>query len=92
MEKEPEYRESLTSGLMSNNNEIRTMFCKTVEELITETYSSDFEIFSVFFNLIYKNFEKCDKSTLSIEYFDLYSNLLEVLQNNPDLYEKLKLN
>ncbi len=77
---------------MSHNHDIRVMYCKIVEELIGETYANDFEIFSIFFNLIYKNFEKCDKSTLNIEYFDLYSNLLEVLQNHPELYEKLKLN
>jgi len=52
------------------------MSCKIIEEIINETHDTDFQIFSIFFNMIYKNFEKCDKSTLSIEYFDLYSNLL----------------
>jgi hypothetical protein len=89
IEKEGEYKEALTVGLLSNNHEIRVMYCKIVEELILETYQTDFELFSIFFNLIYKNFEQCDKSTLTIEYFDLYSNILEVLQNHPDLYEKL---
>lgn len=68
------------------------MYCKAIEQLIAETYESDFDIFEILFNLINKNFEQCDKSTLTIEYFDLYSNLLEILQNHPELYEKLQLN
>lgn len=68
------------------------MYCKAIEQLIAETYKSDFDIFEILFNLINKNFEQCDKSTLTIEYFDLYSNLLEILQNHPELYEKLQLN
>lgn len=68
------------------------MYCKATEQLIAETYKSDFDIFEILFNLINKNFEQCDKSTLTIEYFDLYSNLLEILQNHPELYEKLQLN
>lgn len=46
----------------------------------------------MFFKLVYENFEKCDKSTLSIEYFDLYSKLLEVLKVHPALLTKLGLN
>ena len=77
---------------MNNNHEIRSMYCKAIEQLIIETFEIDFEIFEILFNLINKNFEQCDKTTLTIEYFDLYSNLLEILQNHPRLYEKLKLN
>jgi len=77
---------------MSKNLEIRSMFCQSINFIISETVESDFSIFSIFFNLVYKNFEQCDKSTLSIEYFDLYSSLLEVLKTHPELLEKLKLN
>ncbi len=49
-------------------------------------------IFEILFNLIYKNFENCDKESLNIEYFDLYSNLLEFLNTHSSLLEKLKLN
>lgn len=42
--------------------------------------------------MVYSNFEKCEKSTLSIEYFDLYSQLLEVLKQHTTLLPKLDLN
>ena len=45
-----------------------------------ESAESHIEIFEPFFRLVYGNFEKCDKTTLSIEYFDLYSELLEILK------------
>ena len=44
------------------------------------------------FNLVYKIFDKGDKSTLNIEYFDLFSSLLEILRVHPQLMPKLGLN
>ena len=41
---------------------------------------------------MYNTFEKCDKTTLSIEYFDLYSQVLEVLKLHPALLPRLELN
>ncbi len=52
-----EYRNALITGLLNNNHEIRSMYCKAIEQLIMETYEIDFEIFEILFNLINKNFE-----------------------------------
>lgn len=37
-----EYRNALIAGLMNNNHEIRSMYSKTIEQLILETYEIDF--------------------------------------------------
>ena len=42
--------------------------------------------------MVYKIFDKCDKSTLSIEYFDLFSTILEMLSIHDELMPKLGLN
>ena len=68
------------------------MYCEAVEKIMVESAQSHFQIFEPFFRFVYGNFEKCDKATLSIEYFDLYSQLLEILKEHQQLLPKLQLN
>ena len=77
---------------MSNNQITRALYCNALEELIHLSIEKNFEIFEVLFNLVYKIFDKGDKSTLNIEYFDLFSSLLEMLRVHPALLPKLGLN
>ena len=42
--------------------------------------------------MVYENFEKCKKESLFTEYFELYSELLEMLRRHPEVLEKLQLN
>ena len=84
-----EYDPIITAGLMSKNATIRKMYCEAVENVMTESADKHIEIFEPFFRLVYTNFEKCDKATLSIEYFELYSQLLEILKEHQALLPKL---
>lgn len=68
------------------------MYCEAVKNILVETAETQIDIFVVFFWLVYGNFEKCDKSTLSLEYFELYSELLEILKLHQELLPKLELN
>lgn len=77
---------------MSKNSVIRKMYCEAVKNILIDTAASYIEVFEAFFWLVYGNFEKCDKSTLSLEYFDLYSELLEILKLHQELLPKLQLN
>jgi hypothetical protein len=61
---------------MSKNPFIRRMYCEAIKNIMVECADSHIEIFEPFFRLVYGNFEKCDKTTLSFEYFELYSELL----------------
>lgn len=79
-------------GIMSANSTSRAMYCKGLEEIIEHSIEADFRIFEALFNLVYKIFDNCDKSTLTIEYFDLFSSLLEMLCIHDSLMEKLNLN
>lgn len=87
-----EYDPILTAGLMAKNPLTRRAYSAAVETIIEESADEHFDIFEPFFRLVYGNFEKCDKSTLSLEYFELYSKLLEVLKLHPELLQKLSLN
>jgi ubiquitin carboxyl-terminal hydrolase 34 len=60
--------------------------------ILTESLSSNFLLFEIIFRLIYENFEKCNKESLFTEYFELFSELLEMLTKHPDVLEKLQLN
>jgi hypothetical protein len=51
---------------MSKNSTVRRMYCETVETILTDSAAEHLEIFEPIFRLVYTNFEKCDKSTLSI--------------------------
>lgn len=77
---------------MSANEISRTMYCKALEDIIEHSIEADFRIFEALFNLVYKIFDNCDKSTLTIEYFDLFSSILEMLCIHDNLMGKLNLN
>lgn len=79
-ENHTEYDSIIATGLMSKNSLIRKMYCQAVKNILIQTADTYIEVFEAFFWLVYGNFEKCDKSTLSLEYFDLYSELLEILR------------
>jgi hypothetical protein len=87
-ESHEEYDPIITAGLMSKNSVIRKMYCEAVKNILVETAETQIDIFVVFFWLVYGNFEKCDKSTLSLEYFELYSELLEILKLHQELLPK----
>ena len=77
---------------MSANSVARTMYCNCIDGIIQKSIISDFKVFESLFNLVYRIFDKCDKSTLTIEYFDLFTSLLETLKVNEKLMEKLNIN
>lgn len=79
-------------GIMSANSVSRTMYSKALEEIIEHSIEADLRIFEGLFNLVYKIFDNCDRSTLTIEYFDLFSSILEMLCIHDELMEKLGLN
>lgn len=68
------------------------MYCNCIEDIIHKSIDTDFKVFESLFNLIYRIFDKCDKSTLTIEYFDLFTSLLEILRAHEQAMEKLNLN
>ena len=51
---------------MSKNVLVRKMFCEAIKTIMLESAESNIEIFQPFFRLVYGNFEKCDKTTLSL--------------------------
>lgn len=77
---------------MSKNLLTRKMYCEAVKNILSESAETRVEIFIAFFWLVYGNFEECDKATLSLEYFELYSELLEILKLHQELLPKLELN
>lgn len=54
---------------MSTNQEIRERYCKASLEIMEDSLQNSFSIFEIMFQLIYGNFEKCQKSSLFPEYF-----------------------
>ena len=77
---------------MTANSASRIMYCKSIEQIIEQSIETDFRIFEALFNLVYKIFDNVDKSTLTIEYFDLFSSILEMLCIHDELMPKLGLN
>ncbi len=66
--------------MMSVNQSSREAFCHTLSELIELAVEKDFKLFESLFNLIYRIFDNCELSTLTMEYFELFSHLLETLK------------
>ena len=52
----------------------------TLSSLTQQSIDKDFKLFETFFNLIYKIFDNCELSTLTMEYFELFSKLLSILK------------
>lgn len=82
----------LRDGIMSVNVASREAFCHTISELIELSVEKDFKLFESLFNLVYRIFDKCELSTLTMEYFELFSHLLMILKVHPELMPKLSLN
>lgn len=69
------------SGLMSSKVELRNIYIEAVAAMFRH-FNRQPDLFSMFFNIVYSNFEKCNKKDLSLEYFDLFSGALEEARSN----------
>lgn len=47
-----------------------------------QKFNSQKDLFSLLFNMVYTNFEKCNKKDLSPEYFVLFTGALEMARSN----------
>lgn len=77
---------------MSANLEVREMYCEASRKILSESVESNFSVFEIMFRMIYSNFEKCNKSSLYIQYFELFSSMLEMLHSHPGVLARLELN
>jgi hypothetical protein len=64
------------SGLMSGKSELRNIYIEAVNDMFKH-FNGQPDLFSMLFNIVYTNFEKCNKKDLSPEYFHLFTNALE---------------
>lgn len=63
-------------GLMSSKVELRNIYIEAVADMFRH-FTGQPDLFSMFFSIVYSNFEKCNKKDLSPEYFGLFSGALE---------------
>ena len=69
------------TGLMSSKPELRNIYIEAVAQMFVH-FTRHPDLFSMFFSIVYINFEKCNKKDLSPEYFSLFSGALEEARTN----------
>jgi|JI61114DRNA_FD_contig_31_2226858_length_806_multi_3_in_0_out_0_2 hypothetical protein len=69
------------TGLMSSKPELRNIYIEAVAQMFVH-FTRQPDLFSMFFSIVYINFEKCNKKDLSPEYFSLFSGALEEARTN----------
>jgi hypothetical protein len=75
---------------MSSKSELRNIYIEAVNDMFKH-FNEQPDLFNMLFDIVYTNFEKCNKKDLSPEYFHLFTNALEEARGNTILETVVKV-